>query len=166
MHRSSSEREGPCRVDCRTRPRVTGGAFQEEWADKSRAVQCRRFLQACCRDKPRKSIPSCGDRAVPAGRTVPAPDRGDPRLILRRLERARDCRAWHGQGSVLQVEGRFVATGPVLLRSWFPFRYPRTICGSTGAPCVPWRAPQATSSNRLQSGEVRVRSQFEPESHQ
>jgi AraC-type transcriptional regulator N-terminus len=42
----------------------------------------------------------------------------------------------------------------------------RIICGSTGAPCVPWRAPQATSSNRLQCGEVRVRSQFEPASHQ
>jgi len=49
--------------------------LQEEWADNSRAVQCRRFLQARYRDKPRKSIPSRGDRAVPAGRTVPAPDR-------------------------------------------------------------------------------------------
>jgi hypothetical protein len=42
----------------------------------------------------------------------------------------------------------------------------RIICDSTGAPCVPWRAPQATSSNRLQCEEVRVRSQFEPASHQ
>ena len=124
MHRPSSERHAPCRVDCRTRLRVTSGAFQEEWADKSRAVRWRRFLQARHRDKPRKLTPSRGDGAVPAGRTVPAPDGGAPRLILRRPERARGCRAWRGQGSGLLVEGRFVAAGAALLRSRFPFQIP------------------------------------------
>jgi hypothetical protein len=71
------------------------------------------------RDKRRKLAHVDKDRAVRAGTNVPALGCGNPRPLLRRPERAWDCRAWPGQGSELRHEDGLAAVRPVLLSRRF-----------------------------------------------